>query len=133
MPFDFPHRVTYAETDKMGFVYYGNFFVYFEIGRTELIRASGTAYQELEEMGYFLPVTEASCRYKSPARYDDLLTIRTSVTGFKGIRLAFSYEILRDGAVLADGETRHAFMDIDGRPRKLTAQVRDIIEKTFAQ
>ena len=122
--FDFPHRVTYAETDKMGFVYYANYLVWFEIGRTELIRASGLAYKELEEMGINLPVIEASCRYKKPVKYDDLITIRTAVSEFEGIRLGFSYEITRDGQVLAIGRTLHAFMDKDGRPKKLPADIK---------
>ena len=131
--YDFPHRVTYAETDKMGFVYYANYLVYFEIGRTELIRASGLAYSELEDMDYNLPVIEESARYHKPARYDDLLTIRTWVSEFKGIRLGFKYEILRDDTVLAEGATLHAFMDKDGRPRKLSTEIKEklagLIEK----
>ncbi len=125
---DHEHRVTYAETDKMGFVYYGNYMVYFEIGRTELIRASGTAYKELEEAGFFLPVIEATCRYHRPGRYDDLLTIRTCVSEFKGIRLGFSYEVFREGELLAEGSTTHAFMDAEGRPRKLSREIKDKLE-----
>ena len=126
---DHEHRVTYSETDQMGFAYYANYFVWFEIGRTELIRASGLAYRELEEMGFMLPVLEASARYISPVRYDDLLTIRSGVSEFKGIRIRFSYQILRDGLLLAEGMTFHAFMDKDGRPRKVSADVRQMIEK----
>jgi acyl-CoA thioester hydrolase len=87
--FDHEHRVTYAETDQMGFVYYANYLVYFEIGRTEYIRSSGMSYKQLEDLGYMLPVLEASCKYHKPAKYDDILTIRTKVTDFKGIRLVF--------------------------------------------
>jgi acyl-CoA thioester hydrolase len=123
--------VTYSETDQMGFVYYANYFVYFEIGRTELIRASGLPYRELEEMGYFLPVIESSCRYLGPARYDDLLTIRTRVTEFKGLKLKFGYEIIRDGKTLAEGMTLHAFMDKSGRPKRLPPAMKDRIEKTL--
>jgi acyl-CoA thioester hydrolase len=130
---DFPHRVTYSETDQMGFVYYANFFVYFEIGRTELIRASGLSYRELEEMGYFLPVIEASARYHAPAKYDDLLTIRTRVVEFKGLRLRFDYEIIKDGTALAAGTTLHAFMDNRGRPKKLSPAVKDRIQKAFKE
>lgn len=128
---DFQHRVTYSETDQMGFVYYANYLVYFEIGRTELCRASGLPYRELEEMGYFLPVIEASCRYNAPARYDDILTIRTRVVLFKGLRLNFGYEITKDGLSIADGMTLHAFMDDRGRPKKLSTAVKDRIEKAF--
>ncbi len=131
--FDFPHRVTYAETDKMGFAYYANYLVWFEIGRTELIRASGLAYKELEEMGLYLPVIEASCSYKKPAKYDDLITISTKVAEFEGIRLGFSYEIIRDGQVLAEGRTLHAFMDKDGRPKKLPAEVRARLSEALSK
>lgn len=119
------HRVTYSETDQMGFVYYANFLVWFEIGRTELIRAAGLTYRELEEMGFMLPVIEASCRYHRPAMYDDFVTIRTRVTELKGVRMSFGYEIVKDGVVLAEGITRHAFMDKDGRPVKPPQEIKN--------
>lgn len=124
---DHPHRVTYAETDRMGFAYYGNYLTWFEIGRTEMIRASGMAYRELEDRGYMLPVTEAACRYHAPARYDDLVTIHTTLTEFKGIRMTFGYEILLDGIVLAEGVTKHAFTDRDGKPVKIGKDVKAMI------
>ena len=126
--FDFPHRVTYAETDKMGFVYYANYLIYFEIGRTELIRSLGRPYSDLEGEGFYLPVIEASCRYLRPAKYDDLLTIRTEITEFKGARLGFRYNILRDNDKLAEGSTLHAFMDAHGKPSRPPEWLRDIIK-----
>ena len=129
--FDHEHRVTYAETDRMGFVYYANYLIYFEIGRTEYIRSSGMAYKDLEDMGYMLPVLEASCKYLKPARYDDVLTIRTTISEFKGIRLGFSYEILRDGIKLVEGTTDHAFVDTEGRPRKLSPEIQEKIKKAL--
>ena len=129
--FDHEHRVTYAETDRMGFVYYANYLVYFEIGRTEYIRSSGMTYKQLEDMGYMLPVLEASCKYLKPAKYDDILTIRTKVADFKGIRLGFSYEILRDGIKLVEGTTNHAFVDTEGRPKKLSPEIQEKIKKAF--
>ncbi len=129
MSFDFPHRVTYAETDKMGFVYYGNYLTYFEIGRTELIRSLGRPYRELEDEGYYLPVIEASCKYLKSARYDDLLTIRTAVSECKGVRLGFEYEILRDNEKLAQGMTQHAFVDRQGKPVRPPAWLRELLEK----
>jgi len=111
----------------MGFAYYGNYLTWFEIGRTELIRASGMAYRELEDRGYMLPVTEASCRYHAPARYDDLVTIRTTLAEFKGIRMTFGYEILLDGRLLAEGATKHAFTDRDGKPVKVSKELRALI------
>ncbi|MGC2424176.1 MAG: thioesterase family protein [Nitrospirota bacterium] len=129
MSFDFPHRVTYAETDKMGFVYYGNYLTYFEIGRTELIRSLGRPYSELEDEGYYLPVIEASCRYLKSALYDDLLTIRTVVSESKGVRLGFKYEILRDNENLAEGMTLHAFVDRQGKPVRPPAWLLELLKK----
>lgn len=129
--FDHEHRVTYAETDRMGFVYYANYLVYFEIGRTEYIRSYGMSYKQIEDAGYMLPVLEASCKYHKPAKYDDVLTIRTSVSEFKGIKLGFSYEILRDGVKLVDGTTLHAFVDPDGHPKKLSTEIQEKIKKAF--
>ncbi len=134
--FDFPHRVTYAETDKMGFVYYGNYMTYFEIGRTELIRSFGRPYIDLENEGFYLPVIEVSCRYFKPARYDDLLAIRTEITEFKGVRLGFKYEILRlvgwsrDGEKLAEGATLHAFMDGQGKPVRPPEWLKEMIKSS---
>jgi acyl-CoA thioester hydrolase len=127
--FDFSHRVTYVETDKMGFVYYGNYLTYFEIGRTELIRSLGRPYSELEDEGYYLPVIEASCRYMKSARYDDLLTIRTVVSECKGVRLGFKYEILRDNEKLAQGMTLHAFVDGQGKPVRPPAWLLELLKK----
>jgi acyl-CoA thioester hydrolase len=129
--FDHEHRVTYAETDQMGFVYYANYLIYFEIGRTEYIRSSGMSYKQLEDIGYMLPVLEVSCKYHKPAKYDDILTIRTAISEFKGIRLGFSYEILRDGIKLVEGTTSHAFVDTEGRPRKLSPEIQDKIKKAL--
>jgi acyl-CoA thioester hydrolase len=129
MSFDFPHRVTYAETDKMGFVYYGNYLTYFEIGRTELIRSLGRPYSELEDEGYYLPVIEASCRYLKSARYDDLLTVRTEVSECKGVRLGFKYEILRDNEKIAQGMTLHAFVDGQGKPVRPPAWLLELLKK----
>ncbi|MHB8173076.1 MAG: acyl-CoA thioesterase [Nitrospirota bacterium] len=126
--FDFPHRVTYAETDKMGFVYYGNYLTYFEIGRTELIRSFGRPYSDLENEGFCLPVIETSCKYLKPARYDDLLTIRTEISEFKGVRMGFKYEILRDGEKLAEGTTLHAFVDRQGKPVKPPDWLRELFK-----
>lgn len=105
-------RVRYAETDQMGVVYYANFFVWFEIGRVELLRQLGFNYKTMEvEDDCFIPVVEASCRYKSPARYDDELTIETAVTGVRGAVLKFRYRVVRDAQVLAEGETTHVVTD----------------------
>jgi len=107
-------RVRYAETDQMGVAYHGNYFAWFEVGRTEFLRETGFDYKMLErEEGCYIVVAEASCRYKGPARYDDLLRIRTELKGMRGPVLRFAYTVLRDedGALLAEGETAHLVAD----------------------
>jgi len=111
-------RVRYAETDQMGIVYYANYLVWFEIGRVELLRALGFSYSLLErEHQCILPVIEARCRYRSPARYDDQIVIETSPAMLRGSVLKFAYRILRKApegeqpALLAEGETVHVVCD----------------------
>jgi acyl-CoA thioester hydrolase len=113
-------RVRYAETDKMGIVYYANYLVWFEIGRTDYCRARGFSYREMEENDEaFLVVAEAYCRYKAPAFYDDELIVRTHITELRRRSLRFGYEIVRvsDGQIVAEGETGHVVTDADGRVR----------------
>lgn len=110
-------RVRYEETDQMGFVYYGKYFTWFEVGRTELLRALGLPYTDFEARGIMLPVFETDCQYKSSARYDDLINIRTTITKLTPVRIYFAYEILSaDGRIVAHGSTGHAFVDTTGRP-----------------
>jgi acyl-CoA thioester hydrolase len=110
-------RVRYAETDQMGVVYYANYFVWFEVGRVELMRSLGFEYRELEEQDQcFLPVVEANCRYKAPARYDDVLTLETRVLNQRTSMIRFGYRLLREvsdaePALLAEGETVHVVVD----------------------
>jgi acyl-CoA thioester hydrolase len=114
-------RVRYAETDQMGVVYYANYFVWFEIGRVELMRALGFEYRELEEQDQcYLPVVEAKCRYRAPARYDDVLTLETRVLNQRTSMIRFGYRLLREKpseseeqepALLAEGETVHVVVD----------------------
>jgi len=110
--------VRYAETDQMGIVYYANYLVWFEIGRVELLRTLGLAYSQLEiDHGCILPVVEASCRYRSPARYDDEILIETRPSMLRGSVLKFAYRILRKNSngdepqLLAEGETVHVVCD----------------------
>jgi acyl-CoA thioester hydrolase len=120
-------RVRYAETDQMGVVYYGNYFTWFEVGRAEFCRQLGFDYRRMEiEDDSFIVVAEASCRYRRPARYDDLLTIRTRVTESRKRTLRFSYEILRQdtGELLATGETTHVICDRLGQPKSLPEKYR---------
>ncbi|HXW57427.1 MAG TPA: thioesterase family protein [Candidatus Cybelea sp.] len=119
-------RVRYAETDQMGVVYYANYFAWFEVGRVELCRQLGFEYKRMEkEDDSFIVVAEASCRYKRPARFDDLLTIRTRVTGTQRRTVRFGYEIFDDaGQLIATGETLHVVCDRAGRPKSLPGKYR---------
>ena len=119
-------RVRYAETDKMGVVYYANYFVWFEVGRTDLLRESGWSYREMETEGFALPVIEAHCAYRQPARYDDALEVRTTGEMLSPVRVQFTYEVVRmaDAATLATGTTVHATLDRGGRPCRLPDRVR---------
>jgi acyl-CoA thioester hydrolase len=102
-------RVRYAETDQMGVVYHSNYFIWFEVGRVELMRQLGISYREMEEDGCLIAVVDARCRYKSPARYDDELIVRTHLKNVRDTMVHFSYELLRvaDETLLAEGETTH--------------------------
>lgn len=114
-------RVIYGDTDQMGVVYYANYFRYFEYARNEYFRARGGNYRALEREGSFLPVVEATCQYKAPAKYDDLLVIRTEVPLIKRASLTFAYEIRREGEerILCTGRTVHACVGADGRPTRM--------------
>jgi acyl-CoA thioester hydrolase len=119
-------RVRYAETDQMGVVYYANYFTWFEVGRVELCRQLGFEYKKMEaEDDSLIVVAEASCRYKKPARFDDLLTIRTRVTGTLRRTVRFGYEIFNEaGELTATGETVHVICDRTGRPKSLPEKYR---------
>jgi len=120
-------RVRYAETDQMGVAYYANFFVWFEIGRVELLRQMGFAYKEMEQQDdSYIVVAEAHCRYLRAARYDDLLRIRTRVAQARSRTIHFAYEILNDatGQLLATGETAHVICDHNSRPKTLPEKYR---------
>jgi acyl-CoA thioester hydrolase len=112
-------RVRYAETDRMGLLHHANYLVYFEQGRTELLRAKGLAYRDLEDQGYLMVVTRMEVKYRSPARYDDLLTLRTTVVRTTLVRIDHRYEVLRDGVLLAEGSSTLACVDRDGNIQKL--------------
>jgi acyl-CoA thioester hydrolase len=117
-------RVRYAETDQMGIVYYANFFIWFEVGRVELLRQLGFHYKQMEiDDNCHIPVVEANCRYKSPARYDDELLLETRILAIRRSVLKFGYRLLRpenDGTtLLAEGETVHVTVDRSFRPVRL--------------
>jgi acyl-CoA thioester hydrolase len=112
-------RVRYAETDRMGLLHHANYLVYFEQARTELLRQVGATYKSLEDQGYLLVVTKVEVRYRRPAQYDDLLTVRTTVVKTTAVRIDHRYEVLRDGLLVAEGTSTLACVDRDGRPQAL--------------
>jgi acyl-CoA thioester hydrolase len=125
--FDTIVRVRYAETDQMGFVYYGNYYIYFEVGRVEYMRHQGVDYKQMElQDDSFIVVAESKCRYLRPAHYDDPLRIRTRVVELKRRTIRFRYEILHDetGELLATGETVHVVCDSHGKPKTLPEKYR---------
>jgi acyl-CoA thioester hydrolase len=121
-------RVRYADTDQMGIVYYANYLIWFEVARTEWLRDAGWTYRDMEEEGVALPVLEAHCEYRQPARYDDDIEIATRAALITPIRIRFDYEVSRAGEpALAAGHTIHAGIGRDGRPCRLPTQLRDLL------
>ncbi len=115
-------RTRYGETDQMGIIYHPNYYIYFEMGRTEFLReATGMSYKEMEQAGVMLPLAETRCKYRIPAVYDDELVVRTCIKEITVARIAFIYKLIRntDGVLLAEGETAHAFTNIKGKPINL--------------
>jgi acyl-CoA thioester hydrolase len=115
----------------MGVVYYANYLIWFEVARTDLLRNAGWTYREMEAAGFALPVIEAHCDYRRPARYDDELDIEAAGSQLSAIRVRFDYRVVRaaDAQVLANGHTVHASLDPSGRPRRLPLRARAIFEQ----
>lgn len=106
-------RVRYAETDQMGYVYYGNYAAFYEVARTEMLRQTGMSYKELEEMGVMMPVLEMYTKYLQPAKYDELITIKTTIREKPSIRITFEYEVFNEtGTLLNTGTTQLVFVDM---------------------
>ena len=113
-------RVRYKDTDRMGVVYYGNYLTFFEVGRAEYMRALGYPYAELEGKGSALAVIEASAKYFSNVGYDELITVKTTVTDIGRVRLRFDYEVFsEDKTLLVTGYTVHACINNDRKPSKI--------------
>jgi acyl-CoA thioester hydrolase len=112
----------------MGVVYYANYFVWFEIGRTDWLRHSGWSYRDMEDDGFSLPVVDAQCGYRASAKYDDEIDVHTRGTLLSPVRVRFDYRVVRaaDNATLADGHTVHAVLHSDGRPKRLPERVRTL-------
>jgi acyl-CoA thioester hydrolase len=109
-------RVRYAETDKMGYLYYGNYASYYEVGRVEAIRSLGVSYKELEDSGIMMPVLDLQSTFVKPAYYDELLTVTTTITEMPGVRMLFNYEINNEqGETINYGKTTLIFFDSERR------------------
>ncbi len=123
-------RVRYADTDKMGVVYYSNYAVFYEVGRTEMFRSLGIPYSLLEEQGVALPVVELISHYHKSARYDDLITVESTIETLPTVKIKINYRILNEaGVLLNDGSTTLVFVDMKtGRPTRCPKQVLDIIQ-----
>ncbi len=121
--------VRYGDTDQMGFAFYANYLDWFEVARTEWLRARGRTYRDLEASGTSLPVTEASCRYFSPAFYDDQLKIVAWIQELGRASVSFAYRVERpaDGKLLASGHTRHAFLDRAGKPARIAPDLMELL------
>ncbi len=117
-------RVRYAETDQMGLLHHANYLVYFEQGRTELLRDLGYTYRDIEAQGFFLVLTKLQVRYRRPAHYDDLLTLRTTVVRTTLVKIEHKYELLRDGLLLAEAETTLGCVDHEGKVQPLPDNLR---------
>lgn len=125
-------RVRYPDTDKMGVVYHAVYVEYMETGRTEWMRESGLAYSEIESSGLILPVLDVSFSMKRPARYDDIVTVRTMIRAMPTVRLEIDYEIKRGDELLTTGTTRHAFVVPETmRPVKPPKAFMELLEREF--
>lgn len=119
-------RVRYNDADPMGFLHHGQYFTYFEMGRMELFRASGGDYRAMEAAGLFVVVVKAECRYGKPARFDDLLTVRTRLARITDFKIEHDYELLRDGERLASAKVTLAVVDRNGEVRQVPNDLREI-------
>ena len=121
-------RVTYQDTDKMGVVYYANYYRWFEIGRTEYMRALGMSYKEVEEQGILIPVVESHCSYHSPAHYDEIVTVITKLRELKRSKIIFDYQVKREEELLTTGHTIHVFVNDDFETVSLRKQSPEVWE-----
>ena len=121
-------RVRYAETDKMGVVYYANYFVWFEVARTDLLRSLGWSYRDMEQAGVSLPVIDAQCQYHRSVRYDDELEVKTEGRMLSKVRMEFTYQVVLrgDDRPAASGRTVHAALDPAGKPCRLPERIQQV-------
>lgn len=128
-------RVRYAETDQMGYVYYGNYAMYYEVGRVEALRGIGFSYNRMEEDGIMMPVLENQSRFLWPGKYDELLTVKTTIRDLPGIRIRFYYDIFNEaGQLINQGETLLTFLRKDNhRPCRPPAYLLEVLAPYFVQ
>jgi len=123
-------RIAYADTDQMGVVYYANYLVFFEKGRTELLRDMGLDYKTIEGIGFYFPVVYCECDYLAPARYDDIIDIETKLIEITAASISCAYEIKCLGKTLVKGKTKHPFVRKDNaKPSRFAQDIREILEK----
>ncbi len=125
------HRVSYGETDCMSVLYYAEYLHLFERSRSEFIRAQGMSYNEVEAKGIFLPVRDAQCRYRSPARYDDLVHVHVAIASWGRASVKFIYELWNEDKtkLLAEGMTEHAMVNAQGKPCPVPAWLKELWQK----
>jgi len=126
-------RVRYAETDQMGYVYYGNYATYYEVARVEMLRSLNFSYRELEASGVMMPVLELKCKYIRPARYDDFLTIKVKIEQKPSTRMIFQYEVFnQENTLLNIGETTLVFIDMNtGKVCEMPTVMQELLGKYF--
>lgn len=126
-------RVIFGDTDQMGVVYYANYLRFFESARADYWRSLGRTYKDLEDAQVAMPVIEAHCNYKKPARYEDLLEVDIRVGEMRTASMRFDYVVHRGHEVLAEGYTRHAIIGPNGRPRAIPQFMKDLVERDLAK
>jgi acyl-CoA thioester hydrolase len=126
-------RVRYAETDQMGYVYYGNYATYFEVARVEAMRSLGFSYKSMEEQGIMMPVLELKNQFKSPGRYDEELTIRISIKKLPTLKITFHYDVIgEDGREVGLGETTLVWVKMEtGKPVRMPSQLVELLSPYF--
>ena len=126
-------RVIFGDTDQMGVVYYANYLRFFESARADYWRSLGRTYKDLEDAQVAMPVIEAHCNYKKPARYEDLLEVDIRVGEMRTASMRFDYVVHRGPEILAEGYTRHAIIGPNGRPRAIPQFMKDLVERDLAK
>jgi len=120
-------RISYRDTDKMGVVYHANYLVFFEMGRTELLRKLGYSYDRMEKEGMLFPVVTAHCNFYSPAKYDDVVTVETKIIELKNVTITFGYQIKLNGKLLVSGSTKHPMVNKNFKPSRIPQNLKELL------